>query len=98
MTESYLREIETRFIFLVLRQQADTGKSKAATQRDMLVGWVRKYNPYYSKIRSFKPLAIFCGCTAWFVSDLVGKPEDRFSRDVAHISLFDMRGNHICIE
>ena len=26
-----------------------------------------------------KPLAIFCGCTAWFVSDLVGNLEDRFS-------------------
>ena len=22
---------------------------------------------------------IFCGCTAWLVSDLVGKPSDRFS-------------------
>ena len=31
----------------------------------------------------FKPLAVFCGCTAWFVSNLVGNPEDRFSRDVA---------------
>ena len=32
-----------------------------------------------------KILAIFCGCTAWFVSDLVGNPEDRFSRDEAQI-------------
>ena len=30
------------------------------------------------------PLAIFCGCTAQFVSDLVGNPEDRFCRDMAH--------------
>ena len=29
-------------------------------------------------------LAIFCGCTAGFVSDLVGYPEDRFSHDEAH--------------
>ena len=29
-------------------------------------------------------LAIFCGSTAQFVSDLVGNPEDRFSRDAAH--------------
>ena len=28
---------------------------------------------------------ILCGCTAWFVSDLVGNPEDRFSRDEARI-------------
>ena len=30
-------------------------------------------------MRNFKPLAIFCGCTARFVSGLVGNPEDRFS-------------------
>ena len=33
----------------------------------------------------FKPLAIFCGCTARFVSDLVENPEDRFSQNEAHI-------------
>ena len=33
----------------------------------------------------FKPLAIFCGCTAWFVSDQVGNPEDRFSHNEAQI-------------
>ena len=30
------------------------------------------------------PLAIFCGCTARFMSDLVGNPEDRFSQNEAH--------------
>ena len=34
----------------------------------------------------FKPLAIFCGCTARFESDLVGTPENRFSRDEAQLS------------
>ena len=28
-----------------------------------------------------KQLAIFCGCTDWFVSDLVKNPEDRFSHN-----------------
>ena len=32
-----------------------------------------------------KPLAILCGCTAWFVSDQVGNPEDRFSHNEAHL-------------
>ena len=32
---------------------------------------------------NFKPLAIFCDCTARFVSDLVGNPEDPFSHDAA---------------
>ena len=31
------------------------------------------------------PLAIFCGCTAWLVWDLVGNPEDRFSHNEPHI-------------
>ena len=35
----------------------------------------------------FKPLAIFCDCTVWFVSDLVGNPEDRFSHDVDHLPI-----------
>ena len=36
-------------------------------------------------ILNFKPLAIFCGCTVRFVSDLVGNPEDRFSHNDAHM-------------
>ena len=36
---------------------------------------------------NFKPLAIFCCCTAPFVSDLVGNPEDRLSHDMAVICL-----------
>ena len=38
-----------------------------------------------STIQNIKHLSIFCGCTARFVSDLVGNPEDRFSRDTAQI-------------
>ena len=34
----------------------------------------------FRNIRNFKALAIFCGCTARFVSDLVGNPEDSFSQ------------------
>ena len=41
--------------------------------------------PLLPKIYIFKPLAILCGCTAWFVSDLVGNPEDRFSQNEAHM-------------
>ena len=35
-------------------------------------------------------LAIFCGCIVWFVLDLVGKPEDRFCLDAAHIIFFSI--------
>ena len=34
---------------------------------------------------NFKPLAIFCSCKAWFVSDLIGNPEDRFSHNEAQL-------------
>ena len=40
-----------------------------------------------ASIRNLKPLAIFCGCTARFVSDLVGNPEDRVSYDAARSTL-----------
>ena len=32
------------------------------------------------------PLVIFCGCTAWFVSDQVRNPKDRFSHNEAHMA------------
>ena len=38
-----------------------------------------------SQNRNFKALAIFCGCTAQFVSHHVGNPEGRFSHAAAHI-------------
>ena len=41
--------------------------------------------PLVPKIRNFEPLAILCGTTAWFVSDLVGNPEDRFSHNEAQM-------------
>ena len=43
--------------------------------------------PLLSKSENFQPLAIFCGCTAWFVWNLVGNPEDRFSHNEAHMQL-----------
>ena len=36
--------------------------------------------------QSFKPLAILCGCTARFMSDMAGNPKNRFSRDADHIN------------
>ena len=41
----------------------------------------------YPSIRNFKSLAIFCGCPAGFVSDLVGNHEGRFSHDTAQIQV-----------
>ena len=40
-----------------------------------------------ASIRNLKPLAILCGCTVRFVSDLVGNPEGRFSYEAARSTL-----------
>ena len=49
-------------------------------------------NKVRKSIRNFKPLAIFCRCTVWFMWDLVGNPEDRFSQNEAHFYLFLFEG------
>ena len=53
---------------------------------------------------AFKPLNIFCCCTARFVSELVENPKDRFSHVVAqlffcdfHDALMGFRGNKTII-
>ena len=45
--------------------------------------------PLLPKSEISKPLAIFCGCTARFVSDLVEKPKDRFSCVMAHMKIWE---------
>ena len=44
---------------------------------------------YTDSIFPIKLLARFCDCTGRFMSDLVGNPEDRFSRVAAHLILVD---------
>ena len=50
--------------------------------------------PFTFYIRNFKPLAIFYGCTARFVLDLVGNPEDRFSHDAARLNYSESHVNY----
>ena len=38
----------------------------------------------------FQASVIFCGCTARFLSDLVGNPEDGFSHNEAHIHVLSI--------
>ena len=46
--------------------------------------------PSASYIQKFKPLTIFCGCTAGLVFELVGNHSVRVSCDVAQISNLNM--------
>ena len=43
--------------------------------------------PLLAKIQNFTPLAILCGCTALFVSDLVGNPDCWFCHKAAQMSI-----------
>ena len=43
-------------------------------------------NAYFLNL-NFKSLAIFCGCAARFVSDLVENHEDRYSHDAAQLCI-----------
>ena len=56
----------------------------AADQR-LCFPYIDSSIPLTSYILNFTPLAIFCDCTAQFMSDPVGNPEDMFSHDAAHI-------------
>ena len=47
----------------------------------------RQYNPSNCYIRNFKPLASLCLSAGQFESYMVTNPEDRFSHDMAHISI-----------
>ena len=43
------------------------------------------------KYENFNPPAIFCRCAAWFVWDLVGNHEDRFSHNEAQMASLHFR-------
>ena len=73
-------------LFAYVNKDADQLRSNcAADQR--LVFAIRIVLTLYYLNRNLKPLsiAIFCSCTAQFVWDLVGNPEDWFSHNEAHM-------------
>ena len=59
---------------------------KAAINAFVLATYIVQFL-FFFKIRNFKPLTFFC--TALFVSDLVGIPEDWFSRDEVHFETYE---------
>ena len=67
------------------KKDADQLRSNRETDQRLCFRYIDSTIPLLSKIRNLKLLVIFCGCTARFVSGLVGNPEDRFSHNEAHI-------------
>ena len=76
-------------------ENKDTDQLRGNRETDQRFCFRRMNNPSTSLIQYFKHLAIFCDCTARFVSDLVGHPDDRFSRDAVHIKyeIFKQKSN-----
>ena len=66
-------------------KDADQLRGYREADQRLCFGYTDTTIPLLSKSENFKLLAILCGCTAWFVLDLVGNPQDRFSHDEAHM-------------
>ena len=65
---------KTAFCISAKKQRCRTAALSSTKQADQSFCSCPFLNP------TFNPLAFFCGCTAWFVSDLVRYHKDRFPR------------------
>ena len=69
-------------------KDADQLRGNREADQRLCFRYTDSKSPLLPIYENFKPLAILCGYTAWFMSDLVGNPEDRFSHNKAHIMSF----------
>ena len=67
-------------------QNVDQLRSNSEADQRLSFGYMDSVIPFYLN-PNFKSLAIFCTCIAWFVSDLVGNPEDQFSHNEAQLKV-----------
>ena len=78
---------------------ADQLHSNRAADQRLCFRYIDSTIPLLPKLRNFMQLAIFCGCTVWFVLNLVGNALDRLSHDVAHIGLVMFQlSEDVCLE
>ena len=64
---------------------ADQLCSNCTADQRLCIRYTDSANSSSTYIQNFKHLAFSCDCTGWFVSDLVGNPEDQFSRVMVQI-------------
>ena len=81
------RVVRKTFFCICENKDADQLRGNPEADQGLCFRYIDSTIPLLPKTQNFKPLAIFCDCTAQFVSDLVGNPVDRFSHNEAHISL-----------
>ena len=67
------------------QQRSRSAWAFAQSDQRLFCSLPRYYNSSSFYIQNFKFLPSFCGCAGQFESTLVANPEDRFSRNEAHI-------------
>ena len=82
----HMSYIMRKLVFAVCeqRRRRSACASRQSDER-LCYSMPRYYNTSFFYIRNFKTLSNLCGCADWFESYLVENPEDKFSRDKAHI-------------
>ena len=80
--------LENRLSLVVKKPDFCICENKDAADQRLCFSYIDSTISLLLQSEIFKPLAIFCGCTSRFLSDLVRNPEDRFSNDESHICLF----------
>ena len=83
---SYLMShVKSKHAFCICKLRgADQLRGYHAADQCFFFCYIDSTAPLLPQTQNVMPLAIFCGCTARFVLDLVGNPEDRFSQDMTH--------------
>ena len=67
-------------------KDADQLRGNREADQCLCFRYIASTIPLLPKSEIFMPLAIFFDCSAWFVLDLVGNPEDRFPHNEAQLS------------
>ena len=74
-------------VFCIYKNKdADQLRGNREADQRLCFRYIDSTIPLLLKYKNFKSLAILYGCTARFVWDLVGNPEDPFSHNEAHIA------------
>ena len=86
MLEIHLRHVMRKpVLWLCDQQRCRSACASAQSDQHLCCSLLGQYNISRFYNRNFKPLLSFCVGAGRFVSTLVGNPEDRFSRDEAHL-------------
>ena len=82
----YMSHVMRKPVYTLCEQQRPRSAcASAPSDQHLCCSLLRWYSIFSFYIWNCKPLHSFCGCTGRFVSYLVANPEDKFSRDLAHI-------------